>query len=136
MLELARGRVGVERVRYRQGDALTVDLPECEYDLIATHFFFDCFEEREAKLMAEKVARAGRPGALWVVSEFRQPWWAGPVLWGLYLFFRVTTGLRTSRLVDHRPLLRAAGFSLEKEESARAGLLASELWRTRSRVPQ
>jgi hypothetical protein len=52
-------------------------------------------------------------------------------LWisALYLFFRITTGLKTRRLVDHRPLLRSRGFNLEKSERARGGLLVSELWR-------
>lgn len=128
MLQLARERTGSARVEYRQGDALTLPLAPAEYDLIATHFFLDCFDEAGARALISRVTAAARPGARWIVSEFRQPWWAAPILGGLYLFFRVTTGLRTSRLVDHRPLLQEQGYRLERVEESWFGLLASELW--------
>lgn len=130
MLELARERAGSERVAYRHADALMLPLPRHEYDLIVSHFFFDCFEEREARLLVERVACAARTDARWLVSEFREPGWARLLLRGLYLFFRVTTGLKTSRLIDHRPLLAAQGFRLIHEETSRFGLLVSELWVT------
>lgn len=128
MLALARGRAGTERVTYHQADALTLPLPNAEYDLIVSHFFFDCFEERDARALIEHATQAAQPQAQWLVSEFRQPPWAGPFLRGLYLFFRVTTGLKTRQLIDHRPLLAERGFRLIREETSRFGLLASELW--------
>ena len=131
MLELARARAGDSRVRYSCGDALTLSFAPAEYDLIATHFFLDCFDERDLERLIERVAGAAQSDALWLISEFRQPRWATPLLKGLYLFFRVTTGLKTTRLIDHRPLLAKHGFRLKREETSRFGLLASELW-TRS----
>ena len=134
MLELARGRAGEQRVHYCLGAALTMPLARAEYDLVATHFFLDCFDEREAPAVVARVAEAARPAAQWLISEFRQPphgWraaWAGLWLRGLYLFFAAATGLKTRRLVDHRPLLARHGFRLEREETSRFGLLASELW--------
>lgn len=129
MLELARRRAG-ERVSYRQGDALTVDLPENEYDLIVTHFFLDCFGEADLVRLVDRVARSATSHARWLVSEFREPSpWARAVVGSLYWFFRMTTGLKTTRLVDHRVLLERRGFRLIREERARAGLLASELWK-------
>lgn len=128
MLELARRRAG-DRVNYHLADALTIALPDAEYDLIVTHFFLDCFDERDAAALVERIARTAKPRARWLVSEFRQPaLWSRLLLGFLYWFFRVTTGLKTNRLVDHRPLLEGQGFRLMKEESARRGLLASELW--------
>lgn len=128
MLELARKRGGARRVVYRQADALTLPLAPAEYDLIATHFFLDCLNERDLEALIERAARTAQPGALWLISEFRQPSWAAPLLSVLYLFFRVTTGLTTRRLTDHRPLLAKQGFRLTQEETSRLGLLASELW--------
>ena len=43
MLELARAKAGADRVRYMQGDARKLEFARGEYDLITTHFFFDCF---------------------------------------------------------------------------------------------
>jgi ubiquinone/menaquinone biosynthesis C-methylase UbiE len=128
MLELARSRVG-DRVQYFQADALTFPLPEAEYDLIVTNFFLDCFDERDQAALVARVSRAAQADAQWLISEFREPTaWARWFVRSLYLFFKLTTGLRTSRLSDHRPLLEKFGFRMAKEERARFGLLASELW--------
>jgi SAM-dependent methyltransferase len=73
MLALARQKAGNKRVDYQQADALTVELPPDEYDLIATHFFFDCFGPSELELLIKRVGDAAKPGAKWIVSEFRTP---------------------------------------------------------------
>jgi SAM-dependent methyltransferase len=125
MLEMARARAGAERVSFRRDDARTTPLPTAEYDVIVTHFFLDCFDENDLEPLIVRIARAARPEALWLVSEFRGN---GPLVRTLYFFFRVVTGLRTRRLVDHRPLLERHGFRLARHETAWRGLLASELW--------
>ena len=129
MLELARKRAGSDAVTYHLSDALTIPLPEREYDLVCTHFFLDCLNDRDAAKLVDRVANAATPHARWLVSEFRQEKaWARAIVRSLYLFFQVTTGLKTTRLIDHHPLLKRAGFRLEKFETARLGLLGSELW--------
>jgi ubiquinone/menaquinone biosynthesis C-methylase UbiE len=131
MIDLARTRAGTRRIAYYHADALTLPLAPAAYDLIATHFFLDCLNAPDLECLIARAACAAKPGAMWIVSEFRQPPWAAPLLAALYLFFRVTTGLTTQRLTDHRPLLLKHGFRLRSEETSRVGLLASELW-TRS----
>ena len=128
MLELARERVGTDLVTYHQADALEIVLPERGYDLIVTHFFLDCFDEAGAARLVDRVTRAACPKARWLVSEFRRTWWSSPLLAGLYCFFRITTGLKTRRLINHHPLLERLGFRVMHSESAWRGLLASELW--------
>ena len=131
MLALARARAG-DSVTYHHADARTI--PLAEYDLIVTHFFLDCFDPTDAEPLIERIANAASPHARWLISEFRQPgtgWraaWARVWLWTLYRFFRITTGLRTTTLVDHHPLLARAGFRIVRQQSSRFGLLASELW--------
>jgi SAM-dependent methyltransferase len=129
MLALARNRAGTERVNYQQADALTAEFPADEYDLIATHFFFDCFGPGELALLIQRVANAARPGARWIVSEFRTPHLPARLLVSaLYLFFGITTGLKTRKLVDHRPILRSQGFRLTNASHSRGALVVSELW--------
>ena len=128
MLQLARARVG-DGVTYIQGDALTILLPENEYDLIVTHFFLDCFDEPQLNRLIGRLTSAARPNARWLISEFRvSSLWSRAVVRLLYFFFRVTTGLKASRLVNHHPLLECRGFRLTRQQHARAGLLVSELW--------
>jgi len=129
MLALAKERAGAERVCYRQGDALKIPLAEGEYDLVCTHFFFDCLSDKDAAILVDRVAPALRREARWVISEFREAGWLGSIIVsGLYFFFQATTGLRTRRLVDHRALLSRRGFRLVKEDRGAFGLVASELW--------
>jgi SAM-dependent methyltransferase len=129
MLALARQKAGNKRVDYQQADALTVELPPDEYDLIATHFFFDCFGPSELELLIKRVGDAAKPGAKWIVSEFRTPTIPARLLVSaLYLFFGITTGLKTRTLVDHRPILRAQGFRLIEASHSRGALVVSELW--------
>lgn len=125
MLELARARVSSPRVSFFHADARTHSLTEAHYDLIVTHFFLDCFDDAEMERLVTRVARSATAEAKWLISEFRQP---GPLVAVLYLFFRLTTGLRTRRLVDHRPLLAGHGFGLARSEEAWRGRLVSELW--------
>jgi SAM-dependent methyltransferase len=129
MLEMARNKAGAERVRYQRADALTVEFPRDEYDLIATHFFFDCFDASDLETLIGRVAGAAKPGARWVVSEFRISTIPTRLVVGmLYLFFRITTGLKTRQLADHRPVMESHGFRLISAGHARGGLVVSELW--------
>jgi SAM-dependent methyltransferase len=129
MLELARQRAGTERVTYKQADARAGDFAPREFDLIATHFFFDCFGPQELNCLVDRIAASARPGARWVVSEFRTPNFAATVVVRLlYLFFRLTTGLKTEQLSDHRPILEAHGFRRIATAPGCGGLLVSELW--------
>jgi SAM-dependent methyltransferase len=125
MLELARARAGTDLIAYYCDDALTRPLHEAEYDLIVTHFFLDCFNENCLELLTARVARAAAPRARWIISEFRRSGW---LVSCLYLFFRMSAGLRTRRLVDHHPVLTSHGFRLMRSETTWGGLLASELW--------
>jgi SAM-dependent methyltransferase len=129
MLELARRKAGSERVNYQQADALTAEFPRGEYDLIATHFFFDCFGPRELEILIGRITNAVKPGVKWVVSEFCVPSVPARLLVSsLYLFFRMTTGLKTRKLVDHRPILQSHGYRLRSASQGQGGLVVSELW--------
>ena len=129
MLDLARRKAGSERVDYKRADARTLEFSGNEYDLIATHFFFDCFEARELQVLIGRIAAASKPGAQWVVSEFRTPSIAARLfVAALYFFFRITTGLKTRTLADHRPILQSHGFRLKEASQSRGGLVVSELW--------
>jgi SAM-dependent methyltransferase len=129
MLALARQKAGDGRVKYQRADALTVAFPQDEYDLIATHFFFDCFGPSELETLIGRVADSAKPGAQWIVSEFRTPnTLARLLVSALYLFFRITTGLKTRKLVDHRPILRSQGFRLINASHSHGALVVSELW--------
>jgi SAM-dependent methyltransferase len=139
MIDLARRRVatvpgGSDRVTFYVGDVRDWPIPARTYDAVVTNFVLDCFSENELATVMNRLASATDRGTSWIVGDFARPkavwarWPAGSLLWTMYLFFRIATGLRTRRLVDPAPLLRSHGFETRHEWSALRGFLSSRLW--------
>jgi SAM-dependent methyltransferase len=139
MVELAErrvagmGRAFRERVRFHVGDVGEFEPRADGYDLIVTHFFLDCFSEPELAGVVAYLASWGAD-ARWMVSDFREAQgrvgrlWTRAVIRGLYAAFRLTTGLRVTRLPDYAAALAREGYRLRYEEQAFGGLLHSSLW--------
>jgi ubiquinone/menaquinone biosynthesis C-methylase UbiE len=121
------------RLRTWQGSALAIT-PAQDVDLVATHFFLDCLTQAEVDRLTQRIGAAVQPGTLWVVSDFGMPqtrWlrtFAALYVRGLYLAFRILTGLRVTRLPDAQQALAAAGFTRRLRHQVAGGLLYSELW--------
>jgi SAM-dependent methyltransferase len=142
MTALARTRAGrssgvrAARVDFYCDDIRTVASSH-RYNLIATHFFLDCFEEHEIEDVVQNIAVRATDDATWLVSEFQIPECgvaraAGSiVVGGLYAAFRILTGLRARRLPDYRAAMATCGFSCAADVSSCGGLLTSQLWRRR-----
>jgi SAM-dependent methyltransferase len=135
MLRLLGRRCGFagDRLRTRQEDAREF-VPEPGADLVATHFFLDCLTGPEARELVARVSAGLAQDALWAVSEFRIPagwmrWPAWALVRGLYLAFRVLTGLRVTRLPDYAAALEACGFELAAERRFLGGLLVAQVFR-------
>lgn len=125
---------GRERVTLHQTDARSFVPPGRGYDLVVTHFFFDCLFQQELTALVDCVVPLLAPGAYWVVSEFAQP--PGRVgsimgrgmITGLYKAFGLLTGLQVRSLPDHAASMENIGFRLLSEREWLRGLLVSELW--------
>jgi ubiquinone/menaquinone biosynthesis C-methylase UbiE len=105
------------------------------FDLITTHFFLDCLTTGEVEHLVTAVRPCLTADARWVISEFavptrgamRLPAWI--VVRGLYLSFRLLTGLRAQQLPDYRSAMLAHGLVLQEQSVMLGGLLTAELWR-------
>jgi ubiquinone/menaquinone biosynthesis C-methylase UbiE len=143
MLQLARKRVEDElpghgeRVRFLLRDVTSWAIPEHQYDLLVTQFFLDCFSETELVAVIRKLAQATTEEASWLLADFCVPregmarlrvrgWLAA-----MYLFFRITTRIEASELIDPTPFMRAEGLALTRQRLFRKGMLKSEIWRRR-----
>jgi SAM-dependent methyltransferase len=140
MVALAEQRIECsarERVRFRVGDALTIELSGT-YDLIVTHFFLDCFTEVELEGLVERLVTLSGRNARWLMSEFRLPerglrrLAAKALIRFMYFGFWLVTELEVTRLPEYVPALERHGFQLRKSKSAMGGLLVSEMWELRS----
>lgn len=140
MVAIAKGRISSlscaeqSRVTFHTGELTAVAPRQKSYDLIVTHFFLDCFSEAGlAKIIAALSHRAA-PDALWVLSDFSETqkpfgrFCTRAVIRALYAAFRLTTGLRVTRLPDYKSALAHAGYLQRSEKNAIGGLLHSSLW--------
>jgi len=140
MLEMARQRVGklpaqdVDRIRFFQQDVAFWSPLNC-YDLLVLNFFLDCFAQSEIHSIVQKLAYAATPSAHLFLADFAVPEKpaarAHAKLWLsiMYRFFRVTTDIPVSELVDPTSILEANGFVCVARSHWRLGLVKSELWR-------
>lgn len=137
MLRLLEDRCASAKPRLRifHSDAVAF-VPDRTYDLVVTHFFLDCLTQDELETLIDRVVPALSPRALWLVSDFRIP--EGPIklparvlIRGLYLAFRVLTGLRVTHLPDYESPLVEAGFDRVAQRRSFAAILSTELWQLR-----
>lgn len=140
MIELAERRVAGmgqgfrRRVRFRAADVRDFDPRPEGYDLTVTHFFLDCLAERELAQVVSRIANCGTPHERWIVSDFREAEgrigrvWSRAVIRALYGAFRLTTGLRVTRLPNYVAALARKGYLLRCEQQALGGLLHSSVW--------
>jgi ubiquinone/menaquinone biosynthesis C-methylase UbiE len=139
MLEIARQRLGkfpnhdINRVRFFQQDAVFWS-PADFYDLFVLNFFLDCFPLSEIHSIIQKLARAATPSAHLFLADFAVPEkFVARIhakLWLsiMYCFFRVTTDIPASELIDPTSVLEANGFVRLARSQWRLGLVKSELW--------
>jgi ubiquinone/menaquinone biosynthesis C-methylase UbiE len=144
MLDLLRQRCAPygDRLHTVLADALSFTPPAgAGYDLVVSHFFFDCFTEPEIDDLLRRIGPELAPSALWLVSDFRIPPGsmrlpAKILVRGLYLAFRAITGLRITRLPDHTSCLSAARFRRLERNLFLRGVLTTELWRRAPLSPE
>lgn len=124
---------GRSRVRTYCRDALRF-VPDEAPDLVVTHFFLDCLNADEIEQFVPRIAGRMRPGAVWLVSEFRVPTRGPARLFGrvlvrsLYVAFRALTGLRVTQLPDYAEVFERVGFTRVAHHDRLFGILRSELW--------
>jgi ubiquinone/menaquinone biosynthesis C-methylase UbiE len=141
MLKVARKRLQrnalqLERVEFVHAALPGWTPPVAYFDLVATHFFLDCFPQEQLGAVINTLQMSARPTASWLVSDFQIPkaghlrrLRAEVIHRLMYGFFRLVTKLPTSALVSPRPFLRQHGFVCVRHVEFDWGLLAAELWK-------
>jgi ubiquinone/menaquinone biosynthesis C-methylase UbiE len=139
MLAVARRRVQLAGIDLSRLEFVHARLPEWtpppgRFDVIATHFFLDCFPPAQLAAVIASLARAATPHARWIISDFTLPA-RGPARWRaqavhalMYFFFRAVTRLSARRLTAPDELLVAQGFGRHRRITFEWGLLHADLW--------
>lgn len=143
MLEVSRKRLQHEslsiesdQVKFIHTDILEWCPPTCEFDLVVTQFFLDCFTHEQLSRLIPRLAAAAKTDASWLVSDFQIPgaglahWRAKAIHWLMYRFFRAVTNLPAAALASPSELLQQCGFKRAAHQEFDWGLLYCDLWKT------
>jgi 2-polyprenyl-3-methyl-5-hydroxy-6-metoxy-1,4-benzoquinol methylase len=118
-----------DRVKYRAGNALTDDLGEAQYDLIMINNVVHHFTPDQNRQLAQKVARAMKPGGLYSIGEFirgKRPGDGGAVASGAGLYFSLTSESGTWSVEEMQSWQKEAGL----EVRAPIGLMTLPGWKS------
>jgi ubiquinone/menaquinone biosynthesis C-methylase UbiE len=138
MLTLARRTISEaeqQRVTFLETDIRSWQPEASQFDLVATNFFLDCFNEYDLAHIVPRIASAATGDAQWLIADFNVPksgfvrWRASFIVGVLYRFFRFATGLSTRRLISPHPWLKRSGFQLHRRIEFDLGLLHSDWWK-------
>ncbi|MES2693186.1 MAG: class I SAM-dependent methyltransferase [Verrucomicrobiota bacterium] len=129
-----RAGIGSEQVTFVHAALPAWSPPKASFDAVVTPFFLDCFPPAELNAVVTSLARAARPQARWLVSDFAVPERGSARLRALavhalmYAFFRRLTRIRARRVTAPDGFLQAHGFTLAGRTTSEWGLLHSDLW--------
>jgi len=129
-----RARTPNAALELQRADLRSWPVPRASYDLVVSHFVFDCLTTEDIAALVARIAPALTPNARWLVSDFAIPahalWtpFAKLLLRCLYFAFGLLTGLKVTRLPDYQTALKSAHLSLSDAETSLGGTLRSELW--------
>ena len=99
------------RVEFRHGTQRALG-PTDTFEALVTFFVLDCLEQAELPGALAQLNAARRPGAPWLLADFRpaRRGWRAGLLRAMFYFFRQTTGLRNNVLPDLTPALAQLGL--------------------------
>jgi tRNA (cmo5U34)-methyltransferase len=103
---------------------------EIKFDAVITFFYLDLFELNKLGFVIAKIKASLNTGACWLVADFAnsERGWTQLFIKFMYLFFRLTCGLKTDRLVDWTTALLQSGFTSTHRHVFFSGLIESRVF--------
>ncbi|MEO6455491.1 MAG: methyltransferase domain-containing protein [Ginsengibacter sp.] len=81
-----------------------VKLPDENFDVLITSFFFDNFSESASRLIFQQLHSALKKDGIWLFTDFRlsktERYWQKPMINLMYFFFRAVCQLQARQLPD------------------------------------
>ena len=130
MIEAGRkNHKGQLKVNFIQADVFLWE-PQHHYDVIITPFVLDCFTSAKVTELVTSLTNVLQPDGTWIFADFihTNSYLKKALVRLMYLFFRITTGLRTSALPDYRMAFEKAGLKLHEEKMFYHGMVAARMY--------
>jgi len=108
-------------------------LSEKKYDFIICPFFLDLFEEGPLRANLTKIMSMLHDKGQLIVSDFNRPskpfkWLKSSLLFVTILFFRISTGLKTIKLLDLNAILSQTQLKPVHQKNYFFGMIFSSKW--------
>ena len=129
MISLAKSNDESQHVNFLHGSEK--DIPnEKTFDVVITNFFLDLFPEHKLRTTIQAIEKSLEKKAIWLVSDFVDGrWWHCALLWIMYRFFKLTTGIEASTLPRWERSIEACGFKEEKHQFFYGMFIKSSVYR-------
>jgi tRNA (cmo5U34)-methyltransferase len=128
MIKKAKER-GTDPTRIRFIEGTERDIPNADYDCVITNFYLDLFTDSELKGIVIHIKNCMHPNSYWFVTEFvTSSSWSKVKLKCMYIFFWLTTGLKTTQLPDWNQVMCSTGAKILHEKSSKRGFIKSVIY--------
>ncbi len=129
MLELARKKNPIAlNVKFIEGTEQNI--PEVSYPVVITNFYLDLFPDEILTNVIYRIKKSVRPSARWLVTDFvDEKSWHQLMLWIMYRFFRVTTGIEANRLPGWKVALEKSGVHEVESANYYGGFIRSSVYK-------
>ena len=130
MLKLAKKAAGGDcRISFRMGNEDSIT-ERSEYDAIILFCFLDIFSEPDLRMVVEKIKASAKPNARWLITDFvESEKWHSILLFIMYRFFKLATGLKNQNLPDWNGVLLQTGLVQLDYKLFFRGLIKSALYK-------
>lgn len=126
------------QIDFIQQDIFETELPFQKIDIVLTPYFLDLWNDHQLDVLIRKIAMTLKENGLWYVADFNSDIYHNKgilnflqrgLLRMLYLFFRWTVKLTTTRLPDIGLGFRNNGFIVMNQKCRGKGLLVTMVWK-------
>ncbi len=115
------------RIRFIEGTEQNI--PDADYDCVITNFYLDLFSESQLKGIVIHIKNCMQPNSYWFVTDFvTSSSWSKVKLKCMYIFFWLTTGLKTNQLPNWNQVMCSAGAKILHEQSSKRELIKSVIY--------
>ena len=109
MMELSRQRSCCENVVRFHQVPIEQFASEERYGIVITPFLFDNFSQDHAQRVFDKISAMQDSACLWLYIDYHitagSPFWQRLLLWIMYTFFHIVSGVEARQMPEIEPLL-------------------------------
>lgn len=131
MLELSKSKQPFENieVNFIHGTHEKIAV-NSSYDVVITNFFLDVFKADSLHLVMDKLDSHLKNDGQWIMTDFvnTEKFWQKLLIRLMYTFFRISSNLEGSKLLDFDLYFKKKGLNLIEQKNSFYGMIVSRIY--------